>query len=203
MAELKVHSRKESLPKELLYPLKAGELAAAFQPKITRDAHLDLSFHRTQAYWKEQRDRIQEEGRYTLARCTYYTRGLHLRSWGHAPWAHEERPQVITANVLAIPRAVLPKGSSIHAAASSLVCEAVAVLVPRGLPRLTQRGQMEDDAWHFELELDSSVHLLRAKLQPWTGGSFGLQTVECPLTPEVDPQSHPQTDVSDSDQDPT
>lgn len=203
MAELKLHSRKEPLPKELLYPLKAGELVAAFQPKLTRDAHLDLSFLRAQAYWKEQRDRIQEEGRYTLARCTYYTRGLHLRSLGHAPWSQEERPQVIAADVLAIPRAVLPKGLSTHAATSSLLREAVAVLVPRGLPRLTQRGQMEDDAWLFELELDSPVGLLRAKLQPWTGGSFGLQTLERPLTPEVDPQSHPQTDVSDSDQDPT
>lgn len=203
MAELKVHSRKDPLPKELLYPLKASELAAAFQPKITRDVHLDISFLRQQSLNKEKRDRIQEEGRYALARCMYYMRGFHLSSGLHSPWSHEERPQVVTAEVLAIPRSVLPKRSSIHAATSSLVREAVAVLVPSGLPRLTQRGQMEDATWHFTLELDSSVHLLRARLSPWTGGSFGLQILERPLTPEVDPPSHSQADPSGSDQNQT
>jgi hypothetical protein len=190
MAELKLHSQKEPLHKGLLYPLKASEMAAALQPKITRDVHLSISFRRTQAYWKEQRDRIQEEGRYALVNGAYYMRGRHLWAGSHVPWAHEERPQVVVVNVFAIPRTALLQGAPIHAATSDLVREAVTVLAPQGLPRLTQRGQLEDDAWHFELELDSSVHLLRARLRPRTGGSFGLQVLERPLTPKVDPPSH-------------
>jgi hypothetical protein len=182
MAELKVHSRRDTLPKELVYPLKTSALAAAIQQQLVGDMHLSVSFSRTQAYWKEQRERIQEEGRYRLVKCTYYANGQHLPKLGSQPWAEEEHPQVVLAEVAALPREVLPKQASIHAVTAALVQESISQLAPQGLPMKRDRSRPHD-AWVLQVEFDSPAQRLLAKLWPWDGGQFVLRTVERELTP--------------------
>jgi hypothetical protein len=175
-------SVKPRLGPDSSYPLGASDLEAALEPHLTDDLYLSLRFHQHQAARKNDRDRIEALGDYRLLECRYARGGSHLADSDrpNPPWAGEDAPQVILAEVFAVPRSALVKGVGLQKPLSQLLSEALSQLAATGIPsRPAPR-----DAWILELGLDARVHAILARLRPWNGGEYAVaRTIEVVLPP--------------------
>ena len=81
MFTLKLDSSREQHSKDTTYVLSAGDIISALEPRLLADMHLTLRFNARQAYWKEQRETIDENGTYSLMHCNYRYSRPRVDSW--------------------------------------------------------------------------------------------------------------------------
>ncbi len=182
MPSIHTDSVKPRLAHDSSYPLGAGDLEAALAPHLTDDIYLSLRFHQPQAARKDERDRIEALGDFRLLDCRYARAGSPLAGSDlpNPPWAGEDAPQVVLAEVFAVPRAALVKGVGLQKPLSQLLTESLSQLAALGIPsRPSPR-----DAWILELGLDARVHTVLARLRPWNGAEYAVaRTLEVVLPP--------------------
>jgi hypothetical protein len=161
MPTIRTDSHRPKLPPEMTYPLGANDLELALEPHVTSDIFLSLHFHPQQSARKEDRDRAEALGEFRLLGCSYAQSGEHLASAERpaAPWKDVPSPQVIVAEVFALPLTALTKGVSLRQPASQLLVDALADVAARGIPSAGQ-------SWLVEVSLDARVHTLRARFGP-------------------------------------
>lgn len=164
---LKTESHKEQVPKGWTYLLGLTHIHDALHPSLTRDAYLSLSFTPRQAYWKEQRELVDQQRRYRVIEVNYSPGREHVpRLPGIVkPWDDEEHPKVVTAQVLAVPHELLPRGVAVRPVLCQLLADSFLKLMPRGLTE----DRSPRSAWMLEVVLDGTTSTLEASLSPWNG----------------------------------
>lgn len=167
---LKTESRKEQLAKGWTYLLGLKDLHAALEPRLTRGSWLSLHFTARQAYWKDQRDEVDQHRRYRVF-VAHYSPSKDWRSaFPTTPWANEEDPQVVTATVTAVPHEALPPGLAVRPVLKELIQEAFLKLTPKGLAA----DRSPKGGWGLQVTFDANVATLEASLERWNGVEFAV-----------------------------
>ncbi len=167
MLGVKVDAFKERAGKELAYLLEAtSDVVAALNPR-SRPTSISIHFSPKQAYWKEERDRIEERGVYHVATLQYSPSRSQATLERNRPWSAEQWPQVVDASVMALPRRVLPPESA---------SDPVRSAAPEGCARDCRPGrapcsrQERPVAWIVDVEYDAPARVPRALLKPLERG---------------------------------
>lgn len=164
-----LRSRKEQVSSGWKYLLGLQDLVRVYERSLVADAWLDVQFSGRQAYWKEQRDRIDARGIYSVLHVDFTTARQSYPL--PEPWDDEARPLVIRASVLAVPIDALPKG----VAAKSLVVSL--------LEELFASPPSLEEAWSLEVTLDANVRRVGAALKAWRGRHLACSSAERTLQP--------------------
>lgn len=156
---LKTESHKEQVPKGWTYLLGLTHIHDALAPRLTRDAYLSVFFTPKQAYWKEQRDLVDARRQYRIIQASYAPGREHVpRLPGIVkPWDDEEHPLVVSAQELAVPHEVLPRGVAVRPLLCELLTESFLKLMPTGL----SGDRSPRSAWMLDVVLDATAGLLR------------------------------------------
>jgi hypothetical protein len=94
---------KDKPAKGFAYLLKYVDIEACFVQGAQEVIYLDVHFSLKQRYWKQDRDRLEAEGQYTLVQCGC-TPGY---APPYGPWQEHKNPIVISVGICAVPEAVI------------------------------------------------------------------------------------------------
>jgi hypothetical protein len=97
---------KDRPAKGFAYLLKYADIEACFVHRVRevqRVIYLDVHFSLKQRYWKQDRDRLEAEGQFTLVQCGY-TPG---QAPPYGPWQEQKSPVVVSVGIYAVPQAVI------------------------------------------------------------------------------------------------
>ena len=169
---LRVVSHRSKAPKGARYLASWKDFQLAFEGLLTADAWVDLTFATKQAFWKEDRDRIAATGAFKVLRATYTTVHRLTEFGAPRPWDSESNPQLIEAEVFAVPVDATPKGVAARPIVSRLLAAAAQRLNPVGLPATKPMKHLH--AWLLEVEFDVKNTNAVARLLPWNGGAYAL-----------------------------
>ncbi len=158
MPEIRFSSHRARAQRGWRFAARVSDLEAALSAVGGPLVFLNVHFQQRQAYWKEDRERIQREGRYQVV-VLHHDRE-RSRTPFSGPWDEHPDAPVVSATVAPIPRQAGPAGMPMRPIVRRELSQAVGGLALNHPPW---------HRWTISLLLDSTEGELEVVVARWTG----------------------------------
>lgn len=157
---------KEKLRSDSHFMLKYSDLEFCFAGRVDKRIYLEVHSRAKQSHWQSERERVDPEGSYWLAKLSYNPRGAYgNRRERWMPWKDERSPIVVRCDAYALTNSVAAQATITRRALREVVCGQVDRLVPDGL---------FDRQWQIKAWLHARERLLEGITLEWKDSRVSL-----------------------------